>query len=223
MPRPFRGFLLCSIVLALGAHCGGSSGPSPQDIQSLQQAVFKGMMTAFSTGLAHLSPGAPPSMPRGGRFIPNAITVSGGCPAPPQGMTTTQCNIQFSGTLDGVCTGGSFSLSGSITGTLDLGGGVSYLSTSFTFSPVNCVMAGGWIINGDPYFSFSETDTSTAGNVSVSGTGPAGGWTGTLNGVPVTCLIQTPSSFNFANGHGSVGGSTVVCNGNSFSTPAQSF
>lgn len=129
----------------------------------------------------------------------------------------------MSGTDTSACSSGSVSVSGSITGTLNLtANGISYLRITMSETPVSCVMAG-WQLSGDPYFSFTATYTVTAGNASISGTGPAGGFTASQNGNTVTCLIQTPPSFNASGSHGAVGSSTIVCNGVSTSVAGYSY
>src|SRR5690348_4357444 len=156
--------------------CGcAPAGPSADELRSVQIAIVNGLLSATSDA------------PHG----KTDLTRSGGCV--PSGNTAV-CNIQVSTTDSAGCAGGYISASGSLTGTISAGG-ITYLNLHFTMSPVSCGV-GGWQVSGDPYLSMNGTIQGTGAVLTISGVGPAGGWSMSQNGEKHTCLIQHPSSWH---------------------------
>jgi len=153
-----------AILAVMGASCGGGSQNNEMS-QAQAQAVSQELVTAveqaltaeFSTAGAGSSPAQSSAKPGIAKGLADRIQPDG----PVSCLTGSTINCTINGTA--TCPqGGSVSVSGSITGTLNNGSGS--VDTSLTATPAGCVVDN-LTINGDPNIAFTTDFNVTDDNL----------------------------------------------------------
>jgi hypothetical protein len=143
--------LLAAILATLGSGCGGSSSTSSHTLSAAQAQAVSGQVVQAVTAALGDALGATPAAANGSRHSLSTVMANAHPDASSSGCTSTatgqSCNLPLSYT--GPCSGGgSISVSGDISGTLDNSGDGSF-GTQMTITPSNCSVSG-TTFNGDP-------------------------------------------------------------------------
>ncbi len=155
--------MLAAILAMVGSGCGGGSSMSGSNTLSAAQAqAVSGQVVQAVTAALGDALGAAPPAANGARHGLSTVmadahpdTSSSGCTSTATGES---CNLPLSYT--GPCSGGgTISVSGDISGTLDTSGDGSF-GTQMTITPSNCSVSG-TTFNGDP-------DITIAGQISFA-------------------------------------------------------
>jgi hypothetical protein len=143
--------VVAAILAIVGSGCGGSSSSSSNNSMSAAQAqavsgqVVQAVTAAFTSALGG-TPAANDARPSLSTVMADAHpdTSSSGCTPTSTGQS---CNLPLSYT--GPCSGGgTISVSGDISGTLDNSGDGTF-GTQMTITPSNCSVSG-TTFNGNP-------------------------------------------------------------------------
>jgi hypothetical protein len=129
--------LLAAILATLGSGCGGSSSTSSHTLSAAQAQAVSGQVVQAVTAALGDALGATPAAANGSRHSLSTVMANAHPDASSSGCTSTatgqSCNLPLSYT--GPCSGGgSISVSGDISGTLDNSGDGSF-GTQMTITP----------------------------------------------------------------------------------------
>ena len=181
-----------------GSGCGGggSSMMSPNNTLSAAQAqaVSQQVVQAVTAALGSASGSLPAAEAR--PSLSTAVanvhreTSTGSCTTNANGQT---CNIPLSYT--GPCTdGGTISVSGDVSGTLDNSGDGSF-TTQITITPANCAVSG-TTFNGDPNITVGGQIGFTADNITYPLTFTEGGGISYGPNPSGSCQVNVTYSIN---------------------------
>jgi hypothetical protein len=189
--------VLAAILAMVGIGCGGSSSSSSNNLSAAQAQAVSGQVVQAVTAALTSALGKDPPAPNHARpSLSTALadahpdTSSSGCTSTSTGQS---CNLPLSYT--GLCSGGgTISVSGDISGTLDNSGDGTF-GTQMTITPTNCSVSG-TTFNGDPDITIAGQIGFTSDNFVYPITFMEGGGISYGPNPSGTCQVTVTYSIN---------------------------